>query len=179
MKPNEIIVKFDAFLKAKKASFTGITIGGAALNLLGIISRETKDCDILDPDIPKAILNLAIEFAKTARAEGIVIRDDWFNNGPDSLKKNLPKDWRNNLQVAFKGEVLTLFTLTRENLLKTKLVALCDRGTDKVDCIALRPTKEELHAAMDWVKYQDANPDWPKHVEEILADLAKDLGYEL
>ena len=103
----------------------------------------------------------------------------WFNNGPISLKDKLPDAWRNRLQLAFKGKALTLHTLGREDLLRTKLLGLCDRGTDKTDCMAMSPTKEELKNAVAWVKEQDGNPGWPKHVDEALADLAKDLGYEL
>lgn len=179
MKPIEIIKEFDEFLKLKKATFTGVAIGGAPLVLLGIITRETRDCDIIDPVIPKQIEALAVEFAKEKRARGGAVEDTWFNNGPISLKDKLPKDWKNRLQLVFKGKVLTLYAPCREDLLKTKLLGLCDRGTDKSDCLALRPTKKELGEAVAWVKDQDGNPGWPKHVEEVLADLAKDLGYGL
>jgi len=179
MKPNEIVAEFDEFLRVNKTTFTGVAIGGAPLNLLGIISRETRNCDIIDPVIPKAIQDLALDFAKKNRGRGGNVRDDWFNNGPISLKEKLPDGWKKRLQLAFKGKALTLYTLGREDLLKTKLFALCDRGTDKIDCVAMHPTKEELKGAITWVKDQDGNPDWPKHVENVLADLAKDLGHGL
>ena len=43
----------------------------------------------------------------------------------------------------------------------------------------MRPAREEIRAATDWVKEQDGNPGWPKHVDEVLVNLAKALGYEL
>ena len=95
------------------------------------------------------------------------------------MKDKLPWAWEKRLVPAFKGKALALYTLERQDLLKTKLQGLCNRGMDKADCIAMRPSKEELRAAIPWLKDQDGNPDWPKHVEGALADLAKDLGYEL
>ena len=158
---------------------TGVAIGGTPLNLLGIISRETRDCDIIDPVIPETIQKLAVDFAKLCRAQGGTVLDDWLNNGPIALKDKLPDGWKNRLQLAFKGKALILYTLDKDDLLKTKLLGLCDRGTDKADCIAMHPSAEELKNASAWVKDQDGNPAWPKHVDEVLAGLAEDLGYEL
>ncbi len=81
------------------------------------------------------------------------------------------------LQPAFSGHALHLQTLGRSDLLKTKLFALCDRGLDLPDCIALRPTAVELEDARPWVEEQDLNPDWPTHVRATFADLARRLGH--
>ena len=70
-------------------------------------------------------------------------------------------------------------TLGRAEPLKTKLFALCDRGTDLGDCLALTPTAEELDQAEPWVKKQDANPMWPDHVQATLDDLRRRLGHGL
>lgn len=43
----------------------------------------------------------------------------------------------------------------------------------------MNPAREELRNAAVWVKDQDGNPLWPKHVEEVFIALAKELGYEL
>lgn len=175
MSPVEIIEAFDRFLLKKKLSFKGIVIGGAALNLLGVISRETRDCDILDPVIPKDILTAAVEFSKTQQG----IDCQWLNNGPDSLKTNLPKGWKKRIQPLFSGEALHLETLGRSDLLKTKLYAYCDRDTDLSDCLALKPTRQELLEALPWVQFQDANPKWPQHVQSRFGELATRLGYGL
>ena len=179
MKPKEVISEFDEFLKKHKTTFTGVAIGSAPLSLLGIIAKETRDCDIIDPVIPENIQSFAVEFAQQNRARGGTLRDDWLNNGPISLKDKLPVGWEKRLQLIFKGKSLTLYSVGRDDLLKTKLLGLCDRGIDKNDCIAMRPAKEEIRAATNWVKDQDGNPGWPKHVDGVLANLAKELGYEL
>jgi hypothetical protein len=73
---------------------------------------------------------------------------------------------------------LTLYTLGRSDLVRIKLFAYCDRQQDLSDCIALVPSKEELHEALEWLQKQDAHPDWPIHVQKSLSFLAKELGYE-
>ncbi len=175
MRPTEIIPVFDKFLTERKIEFEAVVIGGAALCLLGVITRETRDCDILSPEIPTSVMNAASDFAKTMNG----IESTWLNNGPSSLLKNLPNDWSTRTESLFKGESLTLHTLGRSDLLKTKLFALCDRDIDLSDCIALKPSRVELLASIAWVKVQDGNTKWPDRVDLVFAHLAKRLGYEL
>jgi hypothetical protein len=78
---------------------------------------------------------------------------------------------------VFEGRALVLTTLGRGDLLKTKLFALCDRGIDLLDCVALAPTVAELEEAVTWLAAQDANPDWPAHVGATIADLSRRLGH--
>ncbi len=175
MKVAETIKAFDLYLADRKLKFEAVVIGGTALNLLGVVSRETKDCDILDPQIPESVIKAATEFKKS-RPE---LSPNWLNNGPDSLKKNLPQGWNNRLQILFKGKAILFHTLARTDLLKTKLFAYCDRGIDLPDCRALQPMRDELNEALSWVQYQDANVDWPNYVKRKIQELAIELGYEL
>jgi hypothetical protein len=118
-------------------------------------------------------------FALEMRGPGIELADTWLNNGPSSLSKVLPEGWASRTQPAFSGRALVLDTLGRADLLKTKLFALCDRGTDLADCMAFSPTAEELDSAMPWVALQDANPLWPSHVEETIRNLRRRLGHDV
>jgi hypothetical protein len=179
MKPEQILTQFDQFLKAKGLSFAAIAIGGVAISLLGVVIRETRDCDVLDPEIPVQIANAAVKFAKSVRARGELLSDEWLNNGPASLKKNLPVDWQLRLQPLFPGQSLVLQTLGRGDLLKTKLFAFCDRQIDRDDCLALKPTTAELIEAYSWVKEQDAHLGWVDHVRSQFLNLAGKLGYGL
>jgi hypothetical protein len=81
------------------------------------------------------------------------------------------------LQPAFAGRAVTLATLGREDLLKTKLFALSDRGTDILDCVALAPSSAELDEALPWVSAQDGNPLWPEHVRQTFDNLRGRLGH--
>ena len=105
--------------------------------------------------------------------------DDWLNNGPMQLAEVLPGGWRLRVRSTFEGAALRLTVLGRADLLKTKLFALCDRGTDLADCIALAPDADELDEAEPWLTEQDANPMWPEHVRSTLADLRRRLGHGL
>jgi len=58
-----------------------------------------------------------------------------------------------------------------------KLFALCDRGIDLGDCLALRPTAAELAEAVPWLEVQDLHVEWPTHVHNTLVDLARRLGH--
>lgn len=156
-----------------------VVIGGAALNLLGIISRATKDCDVLHPPLPVAIIEAARAFAAEVRKAGEALQDDWLNNGPASLAPQLPPAWQERLQPLFTGAAIELRSLGRDDLLRSKLFALCDRAIDLGDCLALAPTADGLRGLLPWLEYQDANPEWPAHVRTTLADLARRLGHGL
>ncbi len=177
MLPSSVIPTFDQFLAERGLRFEAVVVGGAALNLLGVVTRETRDCDILSPLIPEEILAAARDFAHSQREH--VLREDWLNNGPHSLIRELPSLWDRRLRRLFDGTALLLHTLGREDLLKTKLFAFCDRRTDLDDCVALAPSREELTDALSWVQAQDANELWPAHVEEMFALLGGRLGHGL
>jgi len=179
MKPSEIIPRFDAFLVERDLALEAIATGGAALALLGIISRETRDCDLIEPELSSAVLETSRAFAAEVREQGGILRDDWLNNGPASLGPVLPEGWRNRLQIIYQGKAIRLWSLGRPELLLAKLWALCDRGLDLGDCMALAPSAEELRQAEAWIATQDLNPDWPTHVEATLKDLARRLGHGL
>jgi len=177
MLPRPTIEAFDRHLDALSLRLEAIVIGGSALGLLGIIDRQTRDFDILAPELPPEISRAAKAFAREQRKLGVELIDDWLNNGPMQLTEVLPEGWRVRVQLLFKGRALVLDTLGRADLLKTKLFALCDRGTDLPDCLALAPTRAELDEAIPWLALQDANPDWPTHVMATVDDLKQRLGH--
>lgn len=179
MLPRETIARFDSFLHERGLGLEAVVVGGAALGLLGVTDRQTRDVDVLYPDLPEQVVAAARSFAESERASGNHLTDDWLNNGPAQLKDVLPSGWEQRLQPAFSGTALTLRALGRTDLLKTKLFALCDRGTDLPDCVALEPTADELAEAQAWVALQDANPGWPDHVQRTLDDLRGRLGHGL
>jgi len=177
MNPRDTLEAFDRFLAARGLRLDAVVIGGAALNLLGVIERATKDCDVLYPRITAEQASAARSFAVEVRARGGSLEDDWLNNGPESLTTLLPPGWEHRLQPLFAGAVIELRSLGHDDLLRTKLFALCDRGFDLADCVALAPTAGELHAILSWLEEQDAHPGWPEHVRATIADLGRRLGH--
>ncbi|HCF57692.1 MAG TPA: hypothetical protein DFS52_06825 [Myxococcales bacterium] len=179
MLPRPTIEAFDAWLAARSLRLEAIVVGGFALALLGVTDRQTRDVDILQPELPEEIALAAREFAAHLRAQGVELADDWLNNGPTQLADVLPEGWSRRVRLALEGAALRLTVLGRADLLKTKLFALCDRGTDLADCIALAPTAEELQQSEPWLAIQDANPMWPDHVHATLDDLRRRLGHDV
>jgi len=179
MEPRKIIAAFDAFLAERGLRFEAVVIGGTALNLLGVVSRTTRDCDVLHPEIPADIVRAARDFAAQRRSSGDTLQDDWLNNGPASLSKVLPLGWQERLIAVYEGSAMVLRSLGRLDLLRSKLFGLCDRAADLGDCVAMAPTADELREIEPWLKHQDGNPDWPEHVLEVLGDLREWLGHGL
>jgi hypothetical protein len=177
MLPRPTIEAFDRRLLGLGLRFEGVVIGGSALGLMGVIQRPTRDVDILVPELTPAIASAARDFAKAQRQAGVDLQDDWLNKGPMQLGEIPPAGWRERVQRIFGGQALVLGTLGRSDLLKSKLFALCDRGTDLPDCIALAPTAEELAECMPWLDLQDGNELWPAHVGATVADLARRLSH--
>ena len=60
----DVLARFDSFLEKRELQFEAIIIGGAALVVMDIISRFTKDVDCLDPNIPEGIKIASVDFAK-------------------------------------------------------------------------------------------------------------------
>lgn len=175
MDPRTILEQFDDHLAERGIRLEAIVIGGAAMNLLGIVSRTTRHVDVLDPALPVEVVAAAADFARLLRARGEILRDDWLNDGPSALVRDLPDAWRERVVTAFRGQAIVLGALGRFDFLCTKLFALCDRGEDLDDCIALAPTADELKRAAPWVEARDANALWPAHVRATIDDLERRL----
>ena len=106
MDTRRTLEQFDTFLAARGLSLEAVVIGGAALNLLGIVHRATEDCDIIYPLLPEAIVTAAREFAEQQRTiERSDLDRDWLNNGPASLVEVLPSGWEARLQPCYSGAV--------------------------------------------------------------------------
>lgn len=164
MNVSETIKAFDEFLKSEGLTFEATVIGGAALSVMKIITRETIDIDCLSPKIPKKILEASYKFRSMYPELNLIER--WLNNGPESLLHDLDPGWERRTVDIFKGHAVNFKTLGRLDLIKSKMFAYCDRQTDLQDCIALNPNEMELIEALKWVKERDANTDWPEYVEK-------------
>lgn len=171
-------------LAAEGTSYTVIVIGGAALNLLGIVDRTTRDVDILAfatrgrggrarltvPPHPMPV-DLARAVATVARDFGLM--PDWLNSAPSlQLKAGLPRGFPSRLTWRRYG-ALQVGLAERRDLIALKLFAAADDqpdGRHAKDLIALRPTDDELQRSARWVKGQDANADaFPQIVDTVIA----------
>lgn len=170
---HSIFAELAATLASKVPGRTwGLVIcGGAAMIALGLRATNTRDIDVLEPELDESLKQAADE---VRLRHGL--RTDWINNGPSSLIPHLPSDWKNRLQPVFQSSSLLVYAIGRPELLVSKLWAEADRQEDIDDLVSLSPTVEELTDAARLVATYDANPDWPKHVERTVAKVLRALG---
>jgi hypothetical protein len=68
-----------------------VILGGSALALLGVVTRTTDDCDVLDPEIPATIAAAARDFAAESGIDA-----DWLNSKAHdfvAIPGCLPEGW--------------------------------------------------------------------------------------
>lgn len=171
------------FLEADGAAHeTLVVIGGGALIALGIISRATKDVDIIagvDPErglVDPRPMSQALQSAAVKVAREMELDPQWLNTGPaDQVLAGLPEGFLSRLTRRDYGDWLTICFPDRLDLIHLKLFAVMDQGPGRhvSDLKALQPKDEELLLAARWVLTQDAGESFP----EIAKTALKDLGY--
>jgi hypothetical protein len=159
---------------------TLVVVGGAALNLLRIVDRPTIDVDVLaslgsdgetlqPPDplpdaLRRAIVAVAHDRGLAENWVNTVVADQWRFGLPPGLGGRLT--WR-----SFGG--LRVGIVERSDLVFFKLYASADQtGPDNVhirDLLAMRPSDAELEAAAEWVRTQDAGPEFQGVVAKVVA----------
>ena len=178
----------------RKGTSNAVTIlGGAALNMLGIVERSTSDVDILafatpgtddapgigtmrEPPtpLPQPLLQAAHNVARDLNLD-----PHWLNTGP-------ALQWRAGLPPGLEQRVhwrrysaLWVGVVDRYDLIFFKLFAAVDDSTTRSvhfqDLVALLPSKEELEAAALWVATQDASPAFADVLQRMVAHVRKDL----
>jgi hypothetical protein len=174
-----------AILQAERQQAAVVIVGGAALNLLDIVKRPTRDVDVIakshtearEPEPPDP-LPPALTRAARLVAEDLHLDPQWLNTGP-------ALQWRQGLPTGFGTRVswrqyggLSVGIAGRRDLVYLKLYAAADStGVQSVhyqDLVALRPDTEELQKACAWVKTQDASPDFQRIVDEVAAHVRRD-----
>ncbi len=79
MDPRSTLTAFDVFLAERGLALEAIVIGGAALALLGVIERPTKDCDVLAPTLSDALSQAARDFARAQSADELATVLPWLS----------------------------------------------------------------------------------------------------
>jgi hypothetical protein len=174
-------------------SYAIVIVGGAALNLLGIVHRLTKDVDILAfaPPVPAKQrqgeitsppepLPEPLTRAAAIVARDLGLRDQWLNAGPAlQWREGLPPGLEKRVQWR-RYAALRVGLVDRYDLIFLKLYAAADdKGTDSVhyqDLLALSPDAGELHEALEWVKKQDASPEFRRVLDLVVGQVRADLA---
>lgn len=124
-----------------------IICGCASLNLQKYTDRATQDVDVI---IPKIDLILEKASAKVARLLNTNL--DWLNDHAYSVSEILPKGWQDRVELIFSADFLKVKSISREDLILTKLDALSNRDRDLLDLVSMRPTDNELFRASTHLK---------------------------
>ena len=178
----EILTALDRQIQVSHGSPIGLVIcGGTALAALGIITRTTKDVDVLarasvsDGDIH---LQEMAQFPKWLQGAAAQIRrdfslpPDWLNLGPaPQIKLGLPPGLTKRLVRQEYGHYLTAFFLDRFDQIFFKLYAAVDGGANDrhvQDLFALKPSLAEIRAATEWVLTQDNSEGFRSILKDFL-----------
>lgn len=142
-----------------------VVCGGTALTALGLVSRTTKDVDVLGSLENEDVRKIGrfpewLSEAAAKVAEDFDLPVDWLNLGPESqLDTGLPEGLAGRLERRAYGRQLTVCFISRIDQIHFKLYASLDRGGYHVqDLIKLAPVESELRQACRWVLTQDVSP---------------------
>jgi hypothetical protein len=157
-----------------------VVCGGTALAILGLVTRTTKDVDVLGEalrDKDKIIIRPLHRMPEWLDVSARVVQrdyglpDGWLNTDPSSqVEAGLPEGLESRLVERTYGTHLTLYFLGRVDQIYFKLYASIDSGPASYhvkDLFALQPTGEELEQAVRWCLVQD--------VSQVFKGLAQDF----
>jgi len=184
---DELLAALGEQLASRGARAELVVIGGSALLALGLISRLTRDVDIvglLSPEglvdprpLPESLVEAAARVARDFAAPA-----DWLNAAPASLLDfGLPEGFVDRLEAHGYGPSLTVHFASRLDQIHFKLYAMVDQGAGKheADLRALEPTAEELVLAARWTRTHDPSTGFRQELVAALAYLGvEDAGLD-
>jgi len=186
-------------LAYERLRFSIVIIGGAALNLLGIVRRATSDVDIIafairPENASDALLSKPPNPipAELASAISVVAADmsldpHWMNAGPalqwsQGLPPGLGKrvSWRHYGPDDEPALGLDVGLVSRYDLIFFKLYAAADDATTRSvhykDLLALEPTSAELDDAAAWIRPQNASQEFQSILDQLMDHLKDQLS---
>lgn len=173
-------------LEEKGETASIVVVGGASLNLSGLVNRATDDVDVIaraegdrestliPPDPMPEPLRDAVE--RVRRDFGLQpgwlnteVANQWETSLPPSLKEDLTWQTYGGLRVGVAG---------RRPLIALKLLAAVDQGGPQSvhyqDLVRLAPTDEELEEAREWARSEDPSPIIAQHIDQVIEHVRED-----
>lgn len=158
-----------------------LVCGGAALNVLGYVTRTTKDVDVVafidknkngDTILTKAspLKPILIEAGKLVQKD-FNLPDNWINAGPSSVMDfGLPQGLMGRAETHKYGKNLIIYFLGRYDQIHFKLHAAVDQSGGKHydDLMALKPNAEELEKAARWSMTHDPSEGYKMVLKDFL-----------
>jgi hypothetical protein len=166
-----------------------VVCGGSALNVLHIASRTTRDVDVLatveetpegvvlrhDRPLPKDFREVVAEVGRDLGLE-----EDWLNMGPKDVFEvyGAPTGLTERWERREYGPSLTVFFVSRLDQVHLKLLAAADPKAEPRHLedllIRIKPTEEEVQAAVAWLLNRKTSPRFRCHVRRAV----EALGYD-
>lgn len=164
-------------LEQAGAAYELVVVGGSALLALGLVSRPTKDVDVVALRGDAGLLPVSPWPAPLATARDRIARDfrlpsDWLNDGPASLLEfGLPEGFMERARREEHGPALAVWYASRFDQIHLKLYAAVDQGPGRheADLRALEPSPDELVTAARWSRRHDPSPGYRQVLEQALA----------
>jgi hypothetical protein len=158
-----------------------VLVGGGDLVLRGVVSRATRDADIVGQRlgdgriVPLRRLPDGLAKAVVEVADAHDLAPDWLNVGPESLLElGLPAGFEDRLTARHYGG-LTVWLAGVYDLICFKLYAAADhwpsRDRHLDDLRTLRPTEADLLSAARWSMTHDPSPAFRSQLAAVLAHL--------
>ncbi len=176
---HELLEALGEQVAARGAHAELVVIGGSALLAVGLISRPTRDVDIVallsgQTLIEPRPLPTELVAARDRVARDFGLPEDWLNAAPaDLLDFGLPDGFVDRLERRDYGEALTVHFASRFDQIHFKLYAMVDQGAGKheADLRALEPTRDELLTAARWTRTHDPSEGFREQLFAALASL--------
>jgi hypothetical protein len=171
-------------LAAQNECFAIAVVGGSALLALGLVSRATRDVDVLaivngEEFTSAQPLPAALAGAAQTVARDFGLSEDWLNPGPTSLLDlGLPDGFFGRAQRRHYGPGLEVLFASRVDQIHLKLYATVDQGAGKHlnDLEALAPTERELLEAASWSQTHDPSDGYRTVLASVLSYFRIDDG---
>lgn len=161
-----------------------VVCGGAAMNVLGLSQRTTRDIDTIAIAVDskeggfflaRAEFDYVLREAIEEVARDFGLPEDWINSGPAAqFGTGLPDGIQDRFVSRRYGENLVVHYCSRLDLIFLKLYAAVDvRGRHLDDLKIMSPDRDEIEKAAGWCLSQDVSEPF----KELLLTILEELGY--
>jgi len=157
-----------------------VVCGGSALIALQLVTRVTKDVDVLatieDDHLvcARPLPDWLLEDAEDVRRE-LRLPEKWLNDGPadpDLFRLGLPTGVLERLHTYEFSPCLKIGFIDRIDQIHLKLYAAADTGGQHfTDLRKLQPTPEELLIAAQWTFTQDPSEGFRQSITRVFTAL--------
>ena len=180
---NEALELLGAMLERQSSRHYALVVcGGSALITMGLVSRTTKDVDVVAMQdeycniLPIREIPAELQEIAGAVAEQLQLPDNWLNAGPGPIinrnlpHMGLPEGFSGRLTQFKYGGNLTVSFISRLDQVFFKTFAAADKGGPSYhldDLLKLKPAAQELLEAARWSMIQDPSPAFRTTLEQM------------